>query len=303
MINYNFYADVEQKHNYVKYSDTDSLLINIPQITEFNIDKKIKIVEEVSKYINMNITNFMNTYMLPKCGINPIHNYTDFKTEFILLAMIFLDVKKNYILQKEVKEGSVYDPPKIDYTGVGVTKSDLSKFTQNYITHVIENILLKQNAMHKDILHQINTYTIEQHNLIKQQLKDFNCLYIGKPAKWGGKKYDRYPTQIIGMKLYNTMYNSVIFTPISAGLRVPIKIINEVKFTKLINIYNNKHEYFLNDIKYNKITNITIPYTYDPKILKNQFNKFQIIFDLDGIWQVIYSKTCQRIINIIQKIT
>lgn len=303
MLEYKFYQNIEDKHDYVKYSDTDSLYVNIPQETETDINKKIKVANDVSKYINLNITKYMNEYMLPKSGVNPKYNYTDFKTEFILSAMIFLEVKKNYVLQQEVKEGIIYNPPKIGYTGIGVTKSDLSKFTQNYIKYIIEEILLKHNSIPKDILNQINNYTIQQHQFVKEYLENFNCLYIGKPAKWGGKEYDRFPTQVIGMKLYNTMVNSVIFTPISAGLRIPIKIINENIFSNLININKNNHEYFLNDIAPSKITNITIPYSYDSQTLKEQFNKYKISFDLDGLWQVIYSKTCQRIVGIIQKIS
>jgi DNA polymerase elongation subunit (family B) len=303
MLDYNFYQHIEDKHNYVKYSDTDSLYINIPQENEVDINKKIKVANNVSKYINLNITKYMNEYMLPKCGIDPKYNYTDFKTEFILSAMIFLEVKKNYILQQEVKEGKIFEPPKIGYTGIGVTKSDLAKFTQDYIKYIIEEILLKHNSIPKDILNQINTYSIQQHQLVKEYLENFNCLYIGKPAKWGGKEYERFPTSVIGMKLYNTMTNSITFTPISAGLRIPIKILNEKIFSNLININKNNHKYFLNDITPDKITNITFPYSYDSQTLKEQFNKFKIAFDLDGLWNVIYSTTCQRIVGIIQKIS
>ena len=302
-IDYNFYSSIERTHNYVKYSDTDSLFLNIPQIDTSDSKKLIKSADDISVFINKNITEFMNTYLLPKMGVSKEYNYTDFKNEIIIATLLMLDVKKNYSYKMVAKEGKLAVPPKIKYTGIPIIRNDYSKFTQKFLKHMIEDIIMNEKyTTFNSMLEAINQFAIKLKEELDSSILNFKFTDIGIPSKWGGRVYEKDTSNITGMKLYNTVMNDPVFGPLTSGLRVLIKINNITNFTTEITPFRNKHKHYISDIGLDKLTNIVVPYQYDRKLLESRFNKFGITVDNKEMWNTLFSTTCRRVVSVIKQL-
>ena len=298
MIDYNFYQTVERTHKYVKYSDTDSLFLNIPQLPA-----DIKSADEISKFINDNITYVMEKFLLPKMGINPEHNYTDFKNEIIISVLLLLDVKKNYAYSMIAKEGKVVDPPKCKYTGIPIIRNDSAKFTQYFLKTMIDNFILSgKYKTQREMLQAITNFAHEMKSKLDEDILNFRFEFIGIPCKWGGRVYQKDPASVVGMKLYNTIINQPMFGPMTSGRRVLIKIKNPSEFITAIAPVKNNHKLYINDIDIGNLTNIVIPYTYESKQLEELFNRFSIVIDSMEMWNTLFSTTCKRVINVVKGI-
>lgn len=305
MIDYTFFTDVEKRHDYVKYSDTDSLFLNIPQIQTNSIEDLIKAADDVSKFINKNITHVMNNYLLPKMGVDTSYNMTDFKNEIVIGILFLLDVKKNYAYTMIAKEGNIVDPPKPSYTGIPIVRNDSSKFTQTFLKYMIDEVILSGKfKTPQEMLSEINRFAHTMKQKLDDDILNFRFKDIGIPSKWGGRDYADDTSAIIGMKLYNTIMNDPVFGPLTSGRRVLIKITNPTSFLTNIAPFRDQHpNYISSKLSIDKLTNICIPYKYDPKLLEQKFEHFSIKIDNKEMWSTLFSKTCQRIVAVIKSLT
>jgi len=280
MLERDFYKKVETPGylERVLYSDTDSIFIKIPEknIEDKTADELWKKAEHTADKINDLIIDYNKTTLLPRCNISPDNNHTFFKTELLMSAILFLDVKKNYSYKLLVKEGVVLDPPKISYTGIQVVKSDTAKFTQKLLKNIIEDIMLNEKIKNEDKPIKISQIVDKYHEKFKQDINNFEFQDIGIPGKWAKNK------QIInGMKIYNKIMNETIFSPASAARFIYCKF----------------------GINYGDgINGVCIPYDYDKNLIKEQFQAHKIIIDENKQWNTLITTTCKRVFDLAKKL-
>ncbi len=298
MLSPTFFQEVEKQHNYVVYSDTDSLYINIPTLKPKNINEAIEISNILSEEINNNIKKYMCEYLLPEMGILPEHNCTFFKTEIVASSLLLLDVKKNYSYKMLAKENNILSTPKVKYVGIPIVRSDYSKFTQDMLKHIIEEIALNEKVIMK--IEEVISYVKKMNVKMTEAVDSFDINYIGIPTKWTGRNYARDNAALIGMKLFNTLINKDIFKPLTSGKRIPIKIINTRKFIAKIEPFIGKNKYYLENLEIDKLSNICCYYTFKPNQLKEIFEDNSIEIDQQTIWEILYSTTCRRVVDVIR---
>jgi len=296
-IPYDFFQKVEQNLKYVLYGDTDSLYINIPQLKITDSESALEKATEISTEINNHIKSFMDKILLPKMGVDPIYNHTNFKTELVADAILLLDIKKNYAYKMLVDEGKVLPKPKIKYTNLSVKKSDVPKFTKEFITRLVEDILFEENFDYNTSKSKIIALVNEMRNKLKYMLENHEYNNISTPKKWG-TDYKSDPYQIISMKFYNTLMNKTVFKQMSAGLILPLRINNYNNLETKISSIRNTSPFYLQDIPIAKVTKIAIPYNYEKEIIKKMFEYYSICIDLDEVWNLLLNKTLRRIIEV-----
>lgn len=281
-----FYKKVEEPDylHHILYGDTDSLFICLPikDAKTLSTEELINITDLHATKINDLSTSYIENSLLEKCNIDKKHNYTYFKTESIMESMIFLDVKKVYGYKVIIENGEYHMA--FDYKGFPMRRSDYSKFTQDLLREIIEEVILN-SSIQKDkkydiVIDLINTYK----NKFKKCIETFDYSYIGIPKKWS--KVDGV---INGMLLYNLLLNKKLFTTGSSGKMIYCILKNK-------NIFKDK-------IDVEKTKTICVPYKYDINLLKEQMEKHQIIIDSDKQWSTIYNKTCQRIQQLTKEIS
>lgn len=301
-LKHSFYEDVEKDMKYVLYSDTDSLYINLQNYKVDNLEDSIKKGYDISDLINGAIQEYVNGTLIKKMGIAAIHNQIDFKTEYLIGSLILLDVKKNYAYKLVAKEGNILPVPKIEYTGIPVVKTDSSKFTQNFIRSLVEDIALN-DKLDQNQLHQMaNTIIIKKHSEMEDAIHQLDFALIGSPKKWGSRKYVKDPYQVVGMKLWNTLTSDNFFTPASSGLHIPIIIRSINNFNKLINDNKFINEYTIGNTQLSLLTSLVVPYKYDKSQIQDLFSTYNISIDNESLWEKrLYNVTARRILNVIKK--
>jgi hypothetical protein len=294
-IPYTFFEDVEKPSKFIILGDTDSMFINLPNIKVDDVNNAVQKCENIAKEINNNLTNLLNSFLLPKMGINTKYNKTDFKTEIIANGIVLLDVKKNYGYRQVAKEGKITDPPIMKYTGINV-KSDLPKWTKDFLSELIENILLNQNIPSNQTTNAINNLIEKMKQKIIDDIENYDFTYIGTPKKWSKSEE---AVQIIPMKLYNTLVQDKIMSLFSSCLMVPITINNPAQFESLISKYRNVGDnLFIENTPISNLSYIAVPHKYNFNKLKTIFNEFGIIVEFNKVWDIVCNSTIHKVINI-----
>jgi len=292
IISKSFWYDVEKDNylSYIGYSDTDSLycffpiVANLPISTpsrakqNMTLQEKWEYLMTHAKGINDKIAEYLNTHYLPKSNINPKYNRTSFKSELLMDRLMFLNVKKNYAYRLLVKEGEILEKPKIKYTGIQVVKSDASKFTQNLLKEMIENIIFDDDIPMEDKYNCLVKTVKNSREFFENEINNYKFDIIGIPAKWSKK--DNF---IKGMKAYNSLIQPNTFTFGSAGLFIYCKFPMSV----IKNQLNGD----------NKVRGICVPYVYDRKLVKEKFMEYKITVDKESQWNTIFSTTCRRVLE------
>ncbi len=295
MLPKDYYDNVERpgtlKH--ILYSDTDSLFITIPtQDTEkMPTDMKLKIADKVADDINNIASKYLNEYFLPKSNISPDQNATYFKSEMLMSAIMFLDVKKNYAYKLEAKKGKILDEPEIDYTGIQIVRSNAAKLTQNLLREIIgstskefkcEGIILNEKLNGKERMAKIIEIVNRYHSLFLESVDNLDLADISIPGKWA--KQDQF---INGMSLYNFIMEKEIFSLGSAGLFIYC-------------IFRNPKLFQKSDLNMTKVNGIVIPKSYDKMLLDKKLNEFQIQIDKNTQWDKLYSTTVGRVVELVK---
>jgi hypothetical protein len=303
MLPYDFITKVENKLNYILYTDTDSLFINVPEIKPESIKEAVEIAQDLSEEINQVIQDYNINHLFPKMGISAEHNKTFYKTELVIESMILLDSKKNYAYNLVAKEGKIFDKPDTKYTGIPVVRTDYSKFTRDFIRQIVEKIALNKNRTESgnSLLQKIAK---EFYTRLEEDIEKYDFTYIGTPCKWNSSyKDNKMPFQVIGMQLYNTIIGEAIFSPLSAGVHVPIIIENHNKFNDMTISIKNKDPRFIKNTPLSNLTKLVVPYGYDIEKLRSKMISHTIKVDKNETWSVLYSKVAERIVDLIKKNT
>jgi len=200
MLPRDFYDNVEKpgalKH--ILYGDTDSLYVVIPakNSDKMTTQEKLVIADKVSEDINSAVTRYLNEYFLPKSNISIDQNSTYFKTEMLIQAIMFLDVKKNYAFKLEAKKGKILDKPEVSYTGIQVVRSNAAKLTQDMLREIIENVVLNDKLNNKERLPKVSEIVNRFHDKFLENIDTLDLENITIPGKWS--KAEQY---INGMTL------------------------------------------------------------------------------------------------------
>ena len=292
--NNNFTANNILVHN------TDSMYINVPTLKPKTTEEAIEKAEELSNEINSIIIDFHKKFLMPKLGIAEDQCYTNFDTEIVCDRFLLLDVKKRYAYRMIADKGKTLKKPKIKYTGIPVVRTDYAVLTKTFIKRIVEETTINQIDKHL-IMAKLNEIAKDIMDEVKSSIEEFEFGPIARPCKWSTNYKGDDPYQVIAMRLYNTIVDDNVFTPISSAQYVPIKITNPGNFDLLISPFKNKHENFLNSIPMTKLNNLALPYGYDKNKVKTLMNKLSIVVDVNDVWSIIYNKDCQRIINAIKQ--
>lgn len=291
----NFWSEVEKPLQFVLYSDTDSLYINVPSIVPIDTEDAIKHADKLSTEINNVIQGFMNSVLLPKQGVTPDFNKTYFKTELTADAIMFLDTKKNYAYRQTSKKGFETEP-KVKYTGISVVKSDTAKFTADIIREIVENIAMKSDL--KNPIGELQIVAKKFSDLMHTHAKEFKFQFIGKPCKWGSGTYVRDTNTITAMKLYNTITETETFKPMTSGFSFPINLKNYAHFTKLAK--RDLNPFTIGKTPLMNLTYLAVPYNYEPQKIRTAMEQFGITIDTTQMWEILYNKVARRIVDTIK---
>lgn len=295
----NFWDDVEDatKLKYVVYGDTDSLYTNIPSIKYKDSKDATEQATKIAVEINDIILKLLNEFLLPKMGVDKKYNKTYFKIESVISQMMFLDIKKNYAYKELSKKGRIYDQPKIEYTGIPVVRSDYSKFAQEFIRRLIEDIALTESDNKLELLNDLAKNMYER---VIRDSEDLEFHFIGTPGRWKEGSYKKETFTLIGMRLYNTIYEEEIFRPGLNGLSIPIDITNISDFLEKINNTKNKSKLFLNNVSTSNITYLVVPTNYNKEDLKEKIEYYNLKIDFQSIWEKNFSKIARDIVELIK---
>lgn len=278
--------------------NTDSLYVNVPNLKYDSVEEVCQTLETLAETINSIIENILNSYLLPKMGVNPKYNHTYFKTESIISDILFLDIKKNYAYKEIAKKGKIYDKPSVAYTGIPVVRSDYSKFAQDFIRKLIEEIALN-NAPNK--LELLNELAAERYATVNKCVEELDFKYIATPGKWKfGNNYKTETFTVIAMRLYNTLMDTEIFRPGADGMTLPITILNPTKFLDKISINKSRSKYFLNNINIDNINYIAVPSNYEVEEVKAKFEEYHLSLNTTEIWKKNFSKIAHGIVDVIK---
>jgi len=298
MIDYQFFQNVERAMKYVIYGDTDSLYINVPTLIPETPEEALRLSEEIGEEINQQITHYTENILLPKMGIESDYNETLFKTELVCDGMLLLPVKKNYAYSLLAIEGKITSG--IEYTGI-IKKSDIPPLTKDFIRSIIEDVIFNKEFRGQKLLNPINELAMQYNAKLKALIADLNVQPFATPKKWGsGHKKDRTPWQVTAMQLYNTIMDEHIFSPMAAGMTVPIAIANPVDFDNKISALRHKHRRYIGDTPLNNLTKLAIPYSYDPVKLKQVINYYGITIDENLCWGLVLNKVSKHIIETVR---
>jgi len=281
-----FYKKLEQFHylNHVLYGDTDSnfLKIKIKDIDTKSPEELWDIADYHSKKINDNLIDHITNTLLPRCNIDSEQNTVFFKTELLMSSIMLLNVKKQYSYKLIVKEGNKLKEPKVYHTGIQIVKSDTSEYTKQILKTVIEDIILNEDIPRSKKLSKIIECITNIRTQFEKDIENFEFSNISTNVKYGKNKQ-----VIIAMNLYNYIINEDIFSAGSSGKMVYCNF-SQSTILKKLNIL--------------KCKSIVVPYAYDNQLLKEKFKVHNIHVDIDSQWsQKIYTKTCQRIIDLVKR--
>jgi hypothetical protein len=299
---YVYDLSIEPSHNFIVdncvVKNTDSLYINIPDIEYSNPEEADEKANEICVILNEKIRSVIDNCLLPKMNVDPSHNHTSFKLESVSSSMILLDIKKNYAYKELANKRKIRSTPKIKYVGIPVVRSDYSKFAQSFIKKLIDDIALNDTCDKQDELLKLGNM---MYTKMIESLESLDIHYIGTPGRW--KYYDNYknePFIIIGMRLYNTIFDKEIFRPGTSGLSIAIDVKDVDMFLRKIEKIKSK-KYYLNNVNINNINYIVVPYNFEKDELRSKLKEYEISINFKETWEKNYSKIARSIVEVIRR--
>lgn len=299
-----FWKKMETDKNffhYVIYGDTDSMYINIPEIKPKTTEEAITAANTISKEINDIITDFTNEIILKKLNVDKKYNHTDYKTELVASSILLMDIKKNYAYKIIAEKGKVFKNPKIEYKGIPVVRVDYSKFTQDLIRTLIDDIVLSPDDENANTIDKLRKLLQEKQLLLKKCISELNIEYIGSPGKWSlSNEYKLEPYHLTAMRLYNSITETETFKEGTSGYSLPVVLEVQSKINMKINSIGKNSYYLDPNTPISKLTYLTLPYHVNKNKLLKLMSDFDISLDFEVLWDKLFSKSAQRICEIIK---
>ena len=301
--------------------DTDSVYLYVEDLdfTKISLEDIVKAAEELGDEINLIISDFNVNFLLSKLNIEKQYDFTDFKNELVADSFMTLNVKKNYAYRELIfDKNSGKFIWKIKYKGIPVIRSDYSEAAKDFISRLMNDVVFNDELLNnRNLMLEKSNIILNDiiDNVIQKSIDSYDFSLIGKPCKWntGYKKGNENPHQVLSGKLFNTILDDIILTPMSAFRYIPINIENEEKYRINISKLLDKNEYYISsDIKLKQINNLGIPFDFkNTDLLKEKMNKFSIKPDYKKILKSVYTdgnisekdkNTSRRIIDCINSI-
>ncbi|MBC8427344.1 MAG: hypothetical protein H8D97_00485 [Proteobacteria bacterium] len=281
-------------------SDTDSLFLSIPEIQPKNAKDAVEKSEEIAEEINNLIIDCMNTHILPKMNV-PGHNETFFKSELILESLLCTNKKKKYCFKEIANEGTIHKEPIVRYTGISVVRTNTAAWTKGFIKEIVEDVALNTKLKDKfEVRRAYGNIALKYKESLQSDTSELEFSQIGVPCKWGNTVYKRDTAELIGMKLYNTIFQDDYFKENTSGLKVPIKIKNVNDFLEKIKNYRFANNRTIGNTTIDKLTFLVVPIYHTKKILEPVLNNFSITIDTDVAWDKLVETTLSNIIDCIK---
>lgn len=204
---------------------------NLPdKIMEWSDKDKLKLWEYVEKFVNEDVTPYVQQLLKDKCGCEDT-SMLRYSLEYIADCGVY-QAKKNYAVHKVIAEG----PELVDtnkYTGIELKKNTMSAKTKEFLAEIYENIL-HLNWTEKDF-----------RNYIYQSFEDYKKLSINDIAQWRGYNTAKKSTGFLqfekgasGISKACGVYNDLIqhygianqYDAISVGDKVQFLYVKSNKF-------------------------------------------------------------------------
>lgn len=297
-----FWDKVETDNlKYVIYGDTDSLYLSIPEIQCKTTEEYVKASEEVGKDINELIIGCMDNQILPKMNV-PGHNETFFKTELIMDAILFTKKKKKYCFRETAAEGTIHKKPIIRYTGISVVRTNTASWTKDFIREIVEDLALNTSITNKkEVKANMQEIATKFHKSLQEDISKLDFSKIGVPCKWGNTVYKRDTAEMIGMKLYNTIFQDDFFKENTSGLKVPIKIQRTAEFMEKVKRFRFSNNQCIGNTSLDKLSFLVVPIYHVGSELEPILNEFGVTIDIATAWDKLVETTLSNIIECIKE--
>lgn len=243
----------------------------------------------------------MNENILPK--MNSVgHNETFFKTELIMNAILFTDVKKKYCFKEIANEGKIHDNPIVRYTGISVVRTNTAEWTKGFIRELVENVALNTNLKNKfEIRDEYKKIGKKYNELLIEDISKLDFSRIGVPCKWSNTNYKRDTAELIGMKLYNSIMEDDFFKENTSGLKFPIRIKNSTEFLEKIKNKRFSNNFCIGNISLDKLTFLVVPIYHLAEELRPKLEHFGIEIDFYTTYNKLFETTLDRIFTCIKE--
>lgn len=211
---------LKEKMDFIVFSDTDSIGINLQIIVE-RLFSASKNKQDIITFLD----NFSKEYILPKLKLifkeiedylNLYENHLDMKREIIADAGIWSG-KKHYILQVYDKEGLRFQTPKLKIMGLEMIKSSTPKLVRIALTDAIKICL---NGTEEELQKFVADF----------KLKFFNANYIDLALPRSVNDIDKWLEQ--NNNIIHRSYKSIL----KKG--VPYHVRGSVNFNDLLKKFN-----------------------------------------------------------------
>jgi DNA polymerase elongation subunit (family B) len=200
-INAYFNKILNSKSDYVIYSDTDSIFLNLQKLIEsVPVEER---VDFIADFLDNKLQKFNDS------ALNKLHTLTNsyeqkiyFKREKIFSKGIFTGGKKRYILLTHDNEGTRYAEPKINVVGLEAIKSNTPEKVRDMLKETFSIIMYKTNDDLVDYIEKC-----------RKEFEELPIEEIGKPTSMNGlEKYVKgdifakgTPIHVRAAGVYNTM--------------------------------------------------------------------------------------------------
>lgn len=185
--NYFYFERIERfrndKRRCVVAADTDSNILTVNEWVDFIEDNVISVSNNFDKnkdekmYLSVNIIAFILTNMIA-CVLkkytklaNIPKDYRKFikmKNEFLFEILILASKKKRYISVIRLREGMVFDPPKLNVMGHDFIKSTINKQASERLQKITKKYLCDDNIDINGMLLELSKFENEIYDSLKK---------------------------------------------------------------------------------------------------------------------------------------
>ncbi len=268
------------KKDVVILIDTDSNFLSLEEIKE-----KVAPNEDYLKWANKFVKEFLDPFFSKILKVYAkrfnVPNIIIFEREKIASKMLIL-AKKKYGMEVLDKEGEIFNPPKIDITGIEVKRTSTPEFCRNNIESVIHKIFETEDK--KPVLEFMRG--------IKKEFKKQPIDKIASPK--GISDYDKYAEPV--EKYINNGLYYVKGCPIHVRAGIVYNYLNK--------------KYKLQGLPVSNGTKIKYIYTLNENIINSDIvgfigkypKKFEEIFkvDYEKQWEKSFQDVIQRIFDVLK---
>jgi len=226
--------------DYIKYGDTDSIMISINEFIDNNglgdifnsltDDGKISMIIDITKNIEDYVNNKIYRELQRKCYNSPVTDFRiNFKQEIIAKSALFIK-KKKYAFWCVNEEGAPVD--KISIIGLEIVRSDSSEAVRIRMKDIMEMIL--KDADEREILRKISLYKKELMDVFPEEIAaNIGVNNIDKYIK-NGKPTKGTPWHVKGVANYRFLLKELNiedkYEDIHEGIKARVVYIKKNRF-------------------------------------------------------------------------